>query len=162
MGHDYSSSTYASSKYLPCPYLTSLGYFACLNPIPPCWLSRGRRVPRRWLQLQCCIHDAGLLCCSLSLRSWLKPGTGKDTEKWLLQTAVTAFSLEHLRIPYLCPFSLLYHPTAVWNGETVLHSSGMLQVVGKHWLTTRCDEEQGCNDTALYFLVLSRLGGVFA
>lgn len=81
MGHDYSSSTYASSKYLPCPYLTSLGYFTWLNPIPSCWLGRGRRVPRRWLQLQCCIHDAGVLCCSLSLSSWLKPGTGKDTEK---------------------------------------------------------------------------------
>lgn len=114
MGHDYSSFTHTSSKYLPCPLLL----FYVAKPLPILLTRQGKMVPRRRSQLQCCICVAGVLCCSLSFSSWLKPGTGKDTEKWLLQTAVTAFSWEHLRIPYLCPFSFLYHPTAEWNEDT--------------------------------------------
>lgn len=77
---------------------------------PSCCLGRARRVPGSRLQLQCCTPVAGLLCCSLSLSSWLQPGTANNTET--KAAAHCSPQQPSPGNPCVCPFPVA-GPTAV-------------------------------------------------
>lgn len=143
---------------LPIPNFPGLYYM--LNPTPSCWLGRGNRVLRRWLQLQSCICVAGILCCSLSMSS-IEARNRKRHRKMAAANRSNSFLLGAAGVMLLVPLFLTVPPHRCVKWRHVLHSSGLLQVVGKHNLPTSCHEEQGRKHTALYSLVLSRLHGIF-